>query len=99
MHPLSFLFFSCPFHTPHTVLCAVAALVSEAVTGSTQVTASVAQGIYKVGPKAKNFLHALKWQQDKYQQCDKQKDSDFKHNTKMESSVTELYPRIIFSTS
>lgn len=65
MHPLPLLFFSCPFHAPHVVLCAVAALVSEAMTGSTQVTPSIAQGIYQMGPKAKNFLHALKGQQDK----------------------------------
>lgn len=59
MHPLSLLFLSCPFRTPTIVLGAVAALVSEAMTGSTQVT-FLAQGIHQIGPQAKNFLHALK---------------------------------------
>lgn len=60
MHPLSLLFFSVPFHAPHIVLCAVAPLVSEAMTASTQVTPIIEQGICQMGCKAKNFLHALK---------------------------------------
>lgn len=59
MYPLSLLFFSCPFHMPTIVLGAVAALVSEAMTGRTQVT-FLAQGIHQIGPQAKNCLHALK---------------------------------------